>query len=222
MTNPSLNQLLLDTKNSLEHPVYHPERWLSNHILLVTLRAVLISGNINVILAALLHDLMKPQKGEFVETEAGPYWSNPKHAGQIASVIDENGGIAYFIRSMGGDIKHVSDMCRYHMGVKDGATKKSRFTPHMDLFPVLDDMVDRKPIGEVLIPSIILPGDKSPRYNAILTFCGMSPIQIRTLKHAREFTITLNRTPYTFRFNMIPTLVEQFNPELADVLKILI
>jgi hypothetical protein len=215
-----LNQLLLDTKKCVDHPIYHPERLLSNHIMLVVLRACIVGGNIDVILAALLHDLMKPQSGMIVNTNDGPYWCNPKHAGHIANLIDENGDIAYFIKNMGGNIKNVSDLCRYHMGVKDSVTKKSRFTPHMDIFPVIDDMVNRKPIYSV-IPKLSLPGFGTFT-NAEVVFCGMSPIQMKSNNDIKEFTITLGRTPFTFKFYQIPVIVKQFNSDTSNILKILI
>lgn len=215
-----LKQLLLDTKSSLEHPIYHPERTLNRHILLVTLRCWLKTNNMNVVIAGIMHDLAKTLGGSMVKTEAGSYWSHPKHAGYIADEIDDYGDLAHFIHNMGGDVKVVSDICRYHMGVKDGPTKRSKKVPFMSEFAICDDMVGRKDFGSVVIDKILLPGNKIPHRNAEITFCGQSPIQISS--GSRDFTLTVNRTPNTYDFSVIPKIMKQFNEEISRTLEILV
>ena len=215
-----LNQLLLDTKGSLEHPVYHPEVSLNRHILLVTLRCWLLTNDINVTLAGLLHDLWKPQDGSMVDIEEGSYWSNPDHATQIADEIDSGGDLAHFIHQIGGNRLIVSDICRRHMSIKEGITKKSRHIPHIQFFMVADDMVGRHEFGTVTVPSLLLPGHKYPIINAEVTFCGQSPIQISG--GSSKFTLTVDRFPHQYHFSVIPQIIRQFNIEIAKKLEILI
>lgn len=181
------------TYNSPEHPIYHPEKYLHRHIFLVTLRAIIFYGYPELVMAALFHDLMKPQDGSLVETPDGSYWSNQEHAKQAAEMIMDNDDIRYFIsKECNPDIVH--DIVRYHMAVKERIGKKSRHVQFIEQFRILDDMVGRHEVPHVKKRFIMadLKGDYR------ISHVGMSPIQIHFKMD--EFTITVNRTPLTYKF----------------------
>lgn len=103
---------------SPERPDFHPERYLGLHILEVTVKAV-ETGNVNLIFAALLHDICKPDSGKMVSKENFSYWSNPYHDMEAHDFILGNKEIQDWIVAFGGDVSVVTDICKYHMREKN-------------------------------------------------------------------------------------------------------
>jgi hypothetical protein len=188
--------LLRATHTSPEHPVYHPEGMLNRHILLVALKALLGSGDRNVVLAAFFHDLHKTVEGSIVSIPEGEFWSNPRHAVTAARCDD----IRHAVWSLGGDVAIVSDIIRMHMAVKENIPRSARSIPFIELFRSFDDMIGRHPFP-TRTDDFFIPG-RGMLKNKTLTFVGQSPIQ----RHFRmnEITVTINRYPYTFPFEEIP------------------
>lgn len=207
-------ELLDASKACLEHPVYHPEKWLNNHIALVALKCHLLYNNINLTATALLHDIMKPHDGNWKETDNGLYWSNNDHAKQAAELIRENDDIRYYLKSLKGlDINIVADICYYHMASKDKIPKKAKRIPLIDKFIPLDDMVNRHPFP-VRTRDICFP-DHGTFLGSKISFIGQSPIQIENKKS--EFTIAVNRFPYRYNFTDIPLFFK--GHEFEEIIK---
>lgn len=59
----TIAEMLAASKGCVEHPVYHPEGTLNRHVLIVAAKALLLTGNKDLVLAALLHDVYKPLHG---------------------------------------------------------------------------------------------------------------------------------------------------------------
>ena len=213
----TLENKILATKKCVEHPVFHPEKTLNKHILLVTARALLVTSDANVILAGLLHDLCKPDSGFVKECEKGSFWSNPDHPKQIFELINSDDDIRHFIWSFGGDIDIVANMCRWHMAIKEGIPKKAKRTPHIDKFAICDDMVNRKQIPE--IEGRFTMPDGSFR-SGKLWFCGQSPLD--QVNDNNRFTITVNRTAWRFKISDIPNMFKGRWSDLKPFLDLLV
>lgn len=139
---------------SLERPDFHPERTLDAHIELVVEKATLI-GNPNLIMSAMLHDLWKPQDGDYKKTPNGVwYWSNPKHAEQAADWILREDDVKHEIWIKGANWRIVEGIVRYHMQIKNlekmsktGKIRLSRkcgaYWNELILFRSCDDMIGR-------------------------------------------------------------------------------
>lgn len=93
---PVVEQQLELSKNSPEHPIYHPEGTLLRHIDIVLERA-LERPEPELHFAALLHDITKSgwcpslwtgQKGEMKTLPEGKYWQNVFHAEQAVDFIN--------------------------------------------------------------------------------------------------------------------------------------
>lgn len=195
-----LKQIFNNTKYSIEHPIYHPEETLGNHILLVCIKALLFTNNIDLILSAMFHDCCKGINGQWKETDQGKYWSNEDHPKQAAELIISNDDIRYFIKGMKGNIDTIYGICYYHMACKDKIIKKAKKVPFIDQFVILDDMIDRKTFSSKLGIYYLLYSKGS--YNGNLTYVGQSPIQ-RYYKN-KEFTITIDRFPFVYNISDIP------------------
>lgn len=174
-----INNLIRATKKYTDDPKeYHPEGCLYHHVGLVTARASLI-GDRSLVCAAILHDLCKPSHGR-------------EHALAMAYLIETNDDVRYFIHNLGGKIDVVHQLVLRHMDKQ--VTRKNKHIPFMDTFFVIDDMINRHDIP-TLIRTITLPCGTTFR-NAEVYFMGMSPLQIA--RSIPEFTITVNRTPFTY------------------------
>lgn len=192
--------LIIEKLKSLENLTdrveYHPERTVLNHIKIVTLRAYLVSGNNDLVLAGLLHDICKGDTGD----NSKGYWSNPDHPKQAFEFcfLDD---VRYFIKQFGGNVDHVANICLYHMACKEFVIKKAQKVPFMDLFVTLDDMMERKPFPKVTrkiwVPSVGVID------NAKLYFVGQSPLQ--QMRNIPAMTVTVNNTPFVAEFNSIHT-----------------
>lgn len=220
MINIIKNKLLL-TKGVIDHPVYHPEKYLNYHILLVMIKALLWTRDINLVLAAMLHDIFKPN-GVLTSTPEGSYISNTDHAKQAAQFIRETDDVKYFIKSLGGDYEVVANLCHYHM--TKTITKKNKSIPLMDWFIYLDDMCERSfppyyPIRNITIPVCDSSYSGNTYYNRKLWFVGQSQIQ-RHFKN-NKWTLTFGKTPLVFHFSDIPLFFKgRFSP-LQEYIKLL-
>lgn len=103
---------------SLERPDFHPEQLLGRHIVLVVMNAI-ATGDKNIFVAALLHDICKPQGAKLVDKGEFVYYSNPFHDKQAYDLIMGNAEIQQWIISMGADVQIVADICKYHMREKN-------------------------------------------------------------------------------------------------------
>lgn len=191
-------QLIIEKLKSLEklsnRVEFHPERTVLNHVKIVTLRAYLVSGHPDLVLAGLLHDICKGDTGD----NSKGYWSNPDHPKQAFEFcfLDD---VRYFIKQFGGNVDHVANICLYHMACKEFVIKKAQKVPFMDLFVTLDDMMERKPFPQVTrkiwVPSVGVVD------NAKLYFVGQSPLQ--QMRNIPAMTVTVNGTPFVVGFNEI-------------------
>lgn len=174
---------------------------------------MLFYDNINLVLAALFHDIHKPTQGKIITTEKGDYWSNNRHAQMSEDMILNEQSIKKFITDNEGNWEIIAIICKEHMNVKFSETRMNKIKivcPLIEKFHKCDDMVRKEEIeteGEWILPRI-------GKVSGLMTFCSMSPIQDRARNG--EFTITVNRTPYTFNFKEIPQF---FNSKKYEFLK---
>jgi hypothetical protein len=191
-------ELIIDKLKALQNLTdraeYHPEQTVLKHIKIVTLRAHLVSGHPDLILAGLLHDICKGDAGD----NSKGYWSNPDHPKQAFEFcyLDD---VRYFIKQFGGNVDHVANICLYHMACKEFIIKKAQKVPFMDLFVVLDDMMERKPFPKVR-RNLWLPWIGGID-NANLYFVGQSPLQ--QMRNIPAMTVTVNNTPFVAEFDKI-------------------
>lgn len=183
---------LLDTIT--DHPMYHPEGTVLNHIKIVTIRAALVYGHPDIILAALLHDICKLDSGDNLKG----YWSNPDHPKQAFKFCYQD-DTRYFIKQFKGNVDHIANICLYHMACKEGVIKKATKVPFMDKFVVLDDMVNRHPFPQSS-RKIFIPGMTWIDL-CKLHFVGQSPLQ--QMRNVSALTVTANGTPLTVGFDQI-------------------
>lgn len=188
--------------NIPDHPVYHPEKTVANHIAIVTLRAFLLTGNFDLVFAGLFHDWFKPQ-GQLKSIPEGDYISNPLHAKQAYEWIMNNDDVKYFIKQHGGNYINVANIVLHHMDGK--ITNKNKHIPYLDIFFLLDNM---------LIDPRELPS--RPTYN--IYFVGQSPIQ--RFYNSKYFTITYGTSPKVHPFSDIPKIFRSFGyVEIGDILQ---
>lgn len=119
------NQLDLAV-NSLEHPIYHPERYLDKHIDIVVGRALETSIK-ELHFAAILHDITKSgycpplwvgRYGKLRPTEKGDYWRNDEHQYQAVDFI-RLPEVTQWMLDNSIDIQMVCDICENHMFMKE-------------------------------------------------------------------------------------------------------
>lgn len=182
-----ISKKLLNLSSLPDHKTYHPEGSVLNHIRIVTLRALLVSGHPDLILAGLFHDICKGDAGAM--TDNG--WSNPAHAEQAADFV-QGDEARYFIRQHGGNIDTVTGLCRFHMACKDAICRKAKSVRFIETFVAIDDMIGRKTypqsVCDIFIPSM-------GKFKAAeIFFVGQSPIQ----QGRPNMTVTANRVPFTF------------------------
>ena len=187
-----INKMLLDLKSHQEPLEFHPEGTTAKHTLIVSLRALLVTADLDIVLAAIFHDICKPTHG-------------PKHA---QAAVD-NDDVVYTIKQLGGHLDIVLPLIENHMGCKETISRKGRKVKHIELFTAIDDMIFRKPFPRRRV-------NFQGHVNADVFFVGQSPLQQQIKRE--EITITVNRTPLVFGFKEIP---EFFDGELKPLLKIL-
>lgn len=155
---------LLKGWNSLEHPIYHPERTLGKHIEIVFKRAK-ARKNVELVMAAILHDLFKADVNDVSgprNTSKGWYWSNPMHDEQAHDLVINDPAVRNWIKRNWANPSHVALICKHHMRMKSfmsgmaqesGAMKKNKRIKFVNEiahvfhllheFVYLDDMLNR-------------------------------------------------------------------------------
>lgn len=193
----------------VENLPFHPERFLHRHVMLVTLKALLLTQDPELVLAGLFHDLFKPEGGEQKEMTGMPghlFLSNPDHDRQAAEFVRSSFEVHALCQELGARPEVVADLCRHHMSAKMGmldngrVPRRLRQLHRIEDFVRMDDMMDRTP-GSFKVHRLPLPG-LGTFHDAEVFFIGVSPIQSRA--NSNEFTITFNRMPVRFRFDQIP------------------
>lgn len=112
----------IDTlKNVAQRPDYHPEGNAYIHTKVVVKR-IAKTGDINLILAAFLHDLGK-DRTEKIEKDT---IMHPHHELYSAEVLNIGSPWRDWIRALGGDPYIVRDIVLNHMRLKDKNNKKSQ------------------------------------------------------------------------------------------------
>lgn len=202
-----MNQLFARLKDAPDRIEFHPEGTVGNHVALVTLRAMVLTGDVDLVMAGLFHDLFKPQVG----------YDHPQAA---YNFLTDDYTAHTFIKAHGADPKVVEQLCLNHMkGKVEGILPKSaKQTPKIDTFQCIDDMVHRHTLPTRTAAEFTIPG-KGTFHNVELTFAGQSPLQ----QHCKngQFTVTANRTPYTYRLNEIPKFFINY-PEIAELLQLMV
>jgi len=213
-----IKSLLRQCHSFEDHPVYHPERYLINHILIVTLRAVLITDNPNLVMTAIIHDLFKPQGTQLKETPEGKYISNPDHPKQAYEFIHNNDDVKYWIRNFKADYNIVAELCKWHMACKDEIVKGAKHLADIEMFVTLDDMVGRKQLPlvrrDLYVPFTNTDGNWVQKQ---IEYIGIAPIH-RTFKK-QILTVTVERFPMRFEFHQVP---EFFVNKWADLKQLFI
>ncbi len=203
----SIKEKLHKTKEIFDHPKYHPEGTVFDHIQITMLRALLFTYDIDLILAALFHDICKPDSGEYRDFEGVQYWRNLNHADEAAKYI-EGIEVRNFINKHRGNSEIIKLICANHMRVKHNNNllqKVSRWIPEIETFVKLDDSINRYDISSIS-DYVSLPG--VGKILGVVTFVGQSPVQRRFRR--KDITITVNRTPFVYHFSDIP-LIFAFN-----------
>ena len=195
-----IKSLLRRAHSHEDHPVYHPEKYLINHIMLVTLRSLYFTGDANLIMASIIHDLFKPDGKEIILPE-GKYISNPDHPKQAYEFIHSNDDVKYWIKNYNADYNIVAEICKWHMACKDNIIKKAKHIPFIDKFVKMDDMCNRHYIDPV-IKDIYLPNDDAIFVKKQIDFIGVA--QIHQMVKKQIVTVTVERTPCLYEFYQLP------------------
>ena len=95
-----------------ERPDFHPEPSAFHHIKIVTERLI-PTGNMNLILAGVLHDICK---FDTVRENPKTGWpTSPGHDDAAYSLISDDDSIQSWIRLQGGEVHAVANICKAHM-----------------------------------------------------------------------------------------------------------
>lgn len=217
-----LKNKLRSLRHVADHPIYHPEKTVGRHIALVTLKAMLYTGDVNMVMAGLLHDVCKRDSGEYKTVGDRRYWLNPDHPKEAYEFIHSSDDVRYFIKYYGGDYEYVADLCLWHMACKESIPKKAKHISNIHLFPILDDMVDRKRWPTYNSLNIYLPDMKLLQKNRKLFYVGMSPLQIS--RGCYEFTISFkdNSGIHYYPFAAIPEFFVGEWSYLRDYVELLV
>ena len=194
-----LIESLSRTINLLDHPIYHPEGTTNRHILLMCLKALIATDDINLVLSALLHDACKGDDGRWVDHEVRRYWSNRRHAHMAASLVMDD-DTRYLIKQLGADIQIVHDICKHHMDIKQGIPKKLVSIPHLGTFGQIDDMVSRKPFPQRHIDKFSMLDGHT--LSGISNYVGQTKEQIES--GDTDFTISIGTESVIEQFENIP------------------
>jgi hypothetical protein len=95
-----------------ERPDFHPEPSAFHHIQIVTER-VMQTGDINLVLAGILHDICKLDTVRMNEKTGWP--TSPGHEDAAFELIQNNASVEVWILKNGGDLTKVAEICRHHM-----------------------------------------------------------------------------------------------------------
>lgn len=112
-TSPHLIKRKLEQLKFLrERPDFHPEPSAFHHIQIVTDRLIL-TGNTNLILAGVLHDICKLDTVKMNEKTGWP--TSPGHDDAAHDLILNDQSIQDWIRQQGGKVIYVANLCKFHM-----------------------------------------------------------------------------------------------------------
>jgi hypothetical protein len=95
-----------------ERPDFHPEPSTFHHIQIVTER-VIQTGDINLVLAGILHDICKLDTVRMNEKTGWP--TSPGHEDAAHDLIMNDENVQNFIRENGGKVVHIAEICKHHM-----------------------------------------------------------------------------------------------------------
>lgn len=150
---PDKQKHMIETlKQVRERPDFHPEESAYEHVRLVTEKCIK-TGDIDLILAAVFHDIFK-FKSNTINEKTG-YPTAPDHDKDAALMVLDNSD---FIKSLGGDPLIVSGICFFHMRIKNfKIMKKSKkqkminqpFFMKTLVFALADDMFYSGPMPKL-------------------------------------------------------------------------
>ena len=110
---PHIIKTKLETLKSMrERPDFHPEPSVFHHIEIVTARLI-PSGNPDLILAAILHDICKLDTAKVNEKTGWP--TSPGHDRAAYELILNTESIHSWIVQNGGNVSRVMNICLAHM-----------------------------------------------------------------------------------------------------------
>jgi hypothetical protein len=95
-----------------ERPDYHPEASAFHHIQIVTERLIQ-TGDINLVLTGILHDICKFDTVKMNEKNGWP--TSPGHEDASCELIMKNADVQSWIYDNSGDYIKVAELCRHHM-----------------------------------------------------------------------------------------------------------
>ena len=221
------------SKTCLEHPFYHPEGTLYNHILMVTAKALCWyygrGFGEELIWAALFHDITKPDyTTRMVNYDKihgdvrvkGTYQSNERHA--------ETGADFWYQWAKDNDIvpqaylQRVHNIIHHHMDLKYGsvAEKATRKDYIQSLsngedvlrFMEIDDMVGRYSYLSYIDGSADFPHvSELDGYAGKVTFFGLSPLQCHrqySTRNNTDFTVVVSGVPVTIPLVRLPLFLK--------------
>lgn len=117
-------------KTYQENPLYHPEANTYEHIKIVTNRLI-TTGDIDLIMAALYHDLAKLLAAEKTLEKTGKFRAfGHEHIGAKFVKRDSE-----FIESMGADVNTVESIVSNHMRMKQMDTMKKKKVDEIKALP---------------------------------------------------------------------------------------
>lgn len=152
LTIPEITERWLRLRNLPDHPLYHPEGTTLQHIFKVYNKSCK-TKNVNLIFAALIHDICKADTGDWKEYKDVQYWSNPDHPKQAYDLLLSCDDLKYYIWTQKGDYNLIAKICLWHQAIKDTEdTNKflrrqlqgdTELLSYLLVFRQLDDMVNR-------------------------------------------------------------------------------
>lgn len=144
--------MLLTLKKIREREDYHPEENAYEHTRIVTERCI-ETGDIDLILAAVFHDIFKFKLNEINEKTGNP--TARGHEDEAAKMVIDNSD---FIIKLGGDPGTVAGICLHHMRIKNFLLmKKSKRQAMMNqpfflkvaIFTRADNMLSKDPMPKI-------------------------------------------------------------------------
>lgn len=115
----SVKVRMLSLYDCPDHPIYHPEGDTGSHIEIVTNRVINNSDDVNLLFAAILHDICKGDSGKLKSTPDGDYWQNVYHAEQAVKLINSDDNICIWIKMFDGDVNIIKQLVGQHMKIKN-------------------------------------------------------------------------------------------------------
>lgn len=144
--------MLKSLKQIRERPDFHPEENAFEHVRLVTERCI-ETGDIDLILAAVFHDIFKFKLNKVSESSGWP--TAQDHEKEAAIMVLDNSD---FIEKLGGDVQMVAGICLHHMRIKNFKAMRSSKQWHMmnqpfflkvAIFTRADNMLSTEPMPKL-------------------------------------------------------------------------